>query len=129
MKHFNIEKQQTAIFEKFGAFFAFGQKQFDERKKEGVTYVNAGAGLLAPKGTAEELCADLAALSKNKIQWELDNNSVKDIIFYSLGNYECQISSDYSDAVDAVKYYGITEAEVAAVWPEYWNHCVDNDYF
>ncbi len=129
MKHYDVNDEQTKVFDSFGAFFAFGQKQFDEKKVDGISYTHAGAGLITPAGTANALFEALEKINNSKVSWELENNSKHDIIFYNLANYECQITMDYSDAVDNVKDYGITEKEVAAVWPEYFNHCIDNDYF
>ena len=40
------EEATTKLLTKYNGFFAFGQKQFDEAKKEGVKYVDRGAGLI-----------------------------------------------------------------------------------
>jgi hypothetical protein len=50
-----MNENQSALFAKTGSFFAFGQKQFDEKKKEGVVYVNMGGGLICPKENAKQL--------------------------------------------------------------------------
>jgi hypothetical protein len=42
-------------FSDYGAFFAFGDKQFNEQKKEGVKYVSMGAGLICPKSEASTI--------------------------------------------------------------------------
>ena len=44
---------------KYGAFFAFGNAQFDEQRKEGVKYASLGAGLICPVDTYRELCKEL----------------------------------------------------------------------
>jgi hypothetical protein len=46
-----------------------------------------------------------------------------------LANQEAQISRHISDTVAALAGYGITEAEVKAEWPGYFQHCIDNDLF
>lgn len=38
-----IQDAQTALFNKTGAFFAFSQEQFNDAKKDGITYVALGA--------------------------------------------------------------------------------------
>lgn len=40
------EKQFSELLDKTGSFFAFSNKQFCEKKKEGIKYVNIGAGLI-----------------------------------------------------------------------------------
>ena len=130
MKRFNLDQEQSAIFDKHGAFFAFSQKQFDEGKKPGILKYSAlGAGLLTPQGTEKALMADLKAAWEKKISFELENNSRKEIIFYELANRECQLTFDLSAAIEALEPYGITEEEVREVWPEYHNQCIDNDCF
>lgn len=71
----------------------------------------------------------LDSLSDEKTHWELANNSIKTIIWDSLANYECQIIGNYSDAIEALKVYGITEADIKTEWSAYYQTCIDNDYF
>ena len=47
-----------------GAFCAFGTKQFDEQKKEGVKYISMGAGLICPKENADKLNKELNHICK-----------------------------------------------------------------
>ena len=129
MKHYNTEKAQTAIFEKFGAFFAFSDDQFNAKKVEGVEYCDAGAGLIAPVGNSSKIWEEIENIQKIKVAWELENNTRQDIIWYNFGNFECQISMDYLDAVDSLSFYGITEKEVDDSWPAYFQMRIDNDHF
>lgn len=120
---------QTAVFEKYGAFFAFSQKQFDEQKKEGVTYTNLGVGLIAPKGTGKQIMDELEEVNAKGIAMDIEENGIKAIIHRELANHECQITMDYDEVVDKLEDYGITREQVQAEWSEFWNHCVENDYF
>lgn len=43
------------IIKQNGAFFAFGNKQFDEQKVAGVKYVSMGNGFICPKENADKL--------------------------------------------------------------------------
>lgn len=121
MKRFNQDARQTELFNEADAFFAFSNWQLDKRKKEGVNYINLGSGLICNELTAAKLIQDLENVFSDKIAWELANNTKKEIIWYELGNYECQITGDYSEVVELLKPYGITKEEIKAEWPDYFN--------
>ena len=131
MKYLNDFKQdkQTAIFNKFADFFAFSQDQLNEKKKDGIRYASLGSGLIAPIYEAANLIQALNTTHKEAIQLDIAENGIKAIIHRELANYECQITCDYSDALDVLIDYGITEKQVETEWPIFWQNCVDNDYF
>ena len=129
MNKYDTNKQISEAMTKHGAFYAFGDKQFDEQKKEGIKYGSMGAGLVCPIDNADALKEDINNAVKGKIDWELANNTKKDIIWYHFGNHECQISGDYTCVIGILSDYGITKDEVHAEWKPYFNHCVKNDYF
>lgn len=106
----------TALFEKTGAFFAFSQSQFEEHKKEGVTYVALDGGLVSPKENVDELIQGFSSISKSGIAQDLAENGREAIIRRELANYECFYTRSIEDCVDALKDYGITEEEVRAVY-------------
>jgi hypothetical protein len=65
------EIKQSEAIKNAGAFFAFGDKQFNERKKPNVKYCSIVAGLICPQETAQQLIKDLrdvkkAAIAKKK---------------------------------------------------------------
>ena len=124
-----MEDQQTEAFKVNGAFFAFSSKQFDEQKADGVKYVSVGAGLIAPKENVTQLIDQLDTIHQTAMQQDIAENGVKAIIHRELANHECQITMDYSDAFAVLEPYGITEEQVKAEWGEFWQTCVDNDYF
>jgi len=123
------EKAQTAAFEKNGAFFAFSNSQLNEKKVDGITYVNIGAGLICPKDNADNLVEELTEAHDLGIKADLAENSVRDIIWRELANYETHISGDFSDAVDSLKDYGISEEQIAQEFKPHMQHCIDNDCF
>ena len=129
MNIFNTDSAQSKALNKNGAFFAFSNKQFDEAKKENTKYISLGGGLIAPESNAESLIKELDSICTQKIEFELNNNSIKDIIWYELANHECQISCDYESVISLLKPYGITEDMIKAEFSDYYQHCVDNDYF
>jgi hypothetical protein len=129
MKRFNHDAAMDKIMSEHGAFFAFSKKQYDEAAKAGVNYISLGSGLIAPDDKAESLIESFSAITAEKIAYELANNTRKDIIWYELGNHECQIVGSYREVIEVLAPYGITEDEIKSEWPAYWDHCVEHDYF
>jgi hypothetical protein len=129
MKRFDTDTRHTEILNENGAFFAFSQTQFNDAKTEGVEYEHLFSGLICPKNNSKKLMDELNAIFAHAREWELANNTKKEIIWHELANHECQIVGSWDDAYQAVKHYGITEDEVKAEWGAYWDNCVENDYF
>lgn len=100
------------IIRDHGAFFAFNDEQFAEQHTVGIKYVHMGAGLICPKNKADSLNTELIALRKKKIAEDIALNGKQAIIIRELYNYECTYTMDISDAVEALKGYGIAEEEV-----------------
>ena len=42
MKHYDIDKQLSEIFDRYSAFFAYSDEQFNRQKKEKVKYTSTG---------------------------------------------------------------------------------------
>ena len=129
MKHYNLESKQTEILNRNEAFYAFSQKQFDEQAKQDTEYVQVGHGCVCPKDNCKNLIDELKNSYDEKIKWELENNTKKDIIWYELANHECQITGSFESIVDLMSCYGITVSEIAEEFRPYYDHCVENDYF
>ncbi|MAD98872.1 MAG: hypothetical protein CMB99_16220 [Flavobacteriaceae bacterium] len=113
-----IQDEQTKAIEKHGAFFAFGQKQFNEKAKNGVEYVSISAGLICPKSAAASLVSDLEQIHEKGINQDLETNGKKAIIRRELFNHEIFITWDFADTMAALDGYGISESEVRAVFDE-----------
>jgi len=129
MNRSELDNRMSEIFDKHGAFFAFSNKQFEERANKNLKYTSCGAGLICPVDNKRVLQSEIDIAIKEHTKKDLDANGKKKIIWRELANYECQISYDISDAVSALDSYGITEKEIQKEWPDYLQHCVDNDYF
>jgi hypothetical protein len=123
------EARTTELLNSTGAFFAFSQKQMDEQKVEGVTYVSMGNGLIAPKDNTAEIVEGFNVISSESIAQDIAENGKPAIIRRELANHEAQITSDISDTVEALEGYGISEEEVQAQWGAFFQDCIDNDYF
>jgi hypothetical protein len=129
MKHCNVDIEQEKILDDNGAFFAFSSDQFNACANRSINYKSLGGGLYCPENNIDDLVLQLKDSHTFKINWELSNNTLKDIIWDQLGNYEAQITGDIDDACDALKPYGISEDDIKKEWPAYYQNCIDNDYF
>jgi hypothetical protein len=123
------ETRTTELLNQTGAFFAFGQKQMDEQKVEGITYTSMGGGLVVPIVNAAEFADRFKTIVSESIAQDIAENGKPAIIRRELANHEAQITSDISDTVEALEGYGITEEEVQAQWGAFFQDCIDNDYF
>lgn len=122
------EKAQTDAFNKFGAFFAFSNKQFDEAKQYGVKYSSMGAGLIVPVYNVANLMHALDSIQQAGMNADIAENGIKAIIHRELENYECQITGDYSDVIDTLAPYGITSDQIRLEWGAFFDYCVHNNY-
>ena len=124
-----MNDKQTEAFNKYGAFFAFSNSQYNEKKKEGVKYNSLGAGLIAPVGTGKALSNELERIYNEAIKQDVTDNGIKAIIHRELANHECQLTGDYSEVIDKLKDYGITVEQIKTEYPPFLQYCIDNDYF
>lgn len=106
----------TEAMEKYGAFFAFSASQFNEKRVEGVLYVQDGSGMIAPKEKYKNLVEELNKIHEEGIKQDIEENGLLKIIKRELGNYECYYTGEIEDAVDALKDYGITYEQVLRVF-------------
>jgi hypothetical protein len=106
----------THLFEETGAFYAFSDKQFQEKQKDGVNYVSCGGGLIVPEGKVQSFFKQLSRIKEKSIKLDLESNGKEEIIKRELVNHECYYVNDCSDCVDALEPYGITQEEVNTVF-------------
>jgi len=111
-----IQDAQSACFKKYGAFFAFGQKQFDEQKKEGVKYASNEIGLIYPIENRAALYSELAAIHKSGVEQDMAENGKTAIIQRELDNHEASYTGEIDDTADALASYPITREEILAVF-------------
>ena len=116
MSRLIMEQQQTAAFERYGAFFAFSDKQLKEKRVKGIKYVSLFSGLIAPKDNAKRLLEELEAITDNYIKRDIKENGKTAIIERELANHEAGYTYSIDDTVTALESYGITVAEVQAVF-------------
>ena len=111
-----VEEGQTKAFDKAGAFFAFGDKQLEEQKKEGVKYLSMGMGLVCPADNCKELAATLKSVHIAGMKQDMEENGKENIIKRELSNHEAYYTYEIEDTVDALKCYGITAEEIRVVF-------------
>lgn len=111
------EKAQTEAFEKYGAFFAFSNEQFNKNKKPDTEYCNLGSGLTCPKEHAKALHLTLAKIHEEGIAKDIEENGLVNIIGRELRNHECYYTYDITDCVEALEDYpGVTKEKVQSVF-------------
>lgn len=124
-----LDEAQSKLFDKYGVFFAFSNEQYEESAKPGVEYVTPGMGMICPKEHVKTVITELGEIHKKAREMDMQQNSRRDIIHRELANFECQISGDVDDAVDALENYGITREEVEEEYKVFFAECVEHDRF
>lgn len=130
-----MEEKQTLLFNETGSFFAFGNAQFEEQKKEGVKYVDMGYGLICPKETAEKLSKGLDLIYIEAIKQDVEENGAKKIIEREYFNHETQITMDNSSVIGYMSGYAKQFPEqfsadfILSVCRDCFKKAVENDWF
>ena len=124
-----LDQDISIALKKHGGFFAFCNDTFKKELNPKLKYVSLGAGLYAPKKTYKKMLVDIDQASRRHVKRDLSINTIKDVIWRELANFECQINGDISACVDALKPYGITKDQIVNEYNDYYNYCVDNDLF
>lgn len=108
----------TALFKETGSFFAFGDKQFNEKRQEGVDYVGTGWGLIMPKDRAKEVLLGLKKIHEAGIAQDIAENGITAIIERELYNHEAFYTWEIDQTVDALEDYPITREQIQAKFEE-----------
>lgn len=116
-----MEKEQSAAIKDCGAFFAFSVKQFEEKRVEGVTYADMGAGLICPKDNAKKLSEAIDEIYEKGIALDMEENGKKNIIWRELANHECQIVGNSVACIEALMDYPIEITEINDEWKAFYS--------
>ena len=103
--NYYTEKETTKLFETLGAFFAFSNKQVEEKKKEGIKYFNMGSGLICPAENCDQLNKDFELIHNEGIKKRVEDMGVENIISYEFYNYETAYTYEEEDAREALTDY------------------------
>ncbi len=112
----NINDAMTAVYDKYGVFFAFSNEQYNDKAVKGVEYVNMGSGMVAPKEHATAVNTELHAAIDTFQAWKLETMGKDKIILAELHNHEAFYTYEIEDTIDALEGYGFTAADVQKVF-------------
>lgn len=130
-----IKEEQGSLFENTGAFFAFGNEQFLEKRKEGVVYSNLGAGLICPKENINEFLKLNEEATFRAIRRDLLENGACGIIKREYFNYETHIDGDTEALLNSLKRYitlfpeEFSDDIINQEIKKCWNTAVEMDLF
>jgi hypothetical protein len=107
---------QTELLNKLGAFFAFGDEQFKEKRVEGVEYQQMASGLIVPKENALAVWEGFETILNNAIAQDIAENGKEAIIRRELFNHECFYDGEIARAIDALEMYKFPKEEIIAMY-------------
>jgi len=111
-----ITNKQTALFEEYGIFFAFGDEQLEKGSKPNTQYVGLGGGMVMPKNENKEVYKEvfekLNNITKEGIKEDIKENGKKKIIWRELGNHEAGYTGSAAQTIEALEGYGFSEEEI-----------------
>lgn len=114
-----IEPMQTAIFEEFDCYYAFGQKaKYEAEKRQPTKVVHLFGGLYCPKDNAKEVLKQLSNAADEAIIKHKSLYSKERIIRDMLYNKECFYTGEFSEIYGEVAAYGWTPEDVRSVYIE-----------
>lgn len=123
-----MNDKQSVLFSKTGTFFAFSNKQYKEKAKKGVKYVNMGNGMITEKANVEKLINGLYLIYKEAIQEDLKENGKEAIILRELENHECFYVGNIEDAVRKLEDYPFTEDEIKNIYQKNYSKITERYY-
>ncbi len=103
----NIKQEEqekiSNLFETLGIFFAFSKEQFESKKKEGVEYVAADAGMLIPKDNVEKFVQGFEAIIAETKEQFKKHISLDELIADALNNHEACYTGELDDSLEEVQ--------------------------
>lgn len=119
----------TKCFEKYGVFFAYSKKQFDDgvlkiKLDAGEKVVNVISGAYCKSSVADDFIAELEAIFEQNKKDMLEKVGVETIIKYELENHESYYTGSIDSACDALADLDITDRALISkiYWQELPNH-------
>ncbi len=106
----------TELFNKYGAFWAFSNSQFNEAKKDNIEYVTFLGNCFCDKTTVKLFINEYHSIFEQQKNLFLLENKKEDIIKYELANYESFYTGEIEEAFEVLKQYGFTLEEVKKVY-------------
>ncbi len=124
----SMQKQQTAIFDKYGVGFAYSDEQMDQyiqgEREKGYngefTRISNIPGMYCRSETVDAMAEDLKALHKSFYNDVRQNVPMDDYIEYELNNHEAYYTGNYLDpltvSVIQSKFPEATKEEIRRVF-------------
>ena len=125
----------TKLFADNGAFFAFGKNQFDEQKKEGVTYVSMASGMICPKENAKKVLTQFEQIFDDAVRQQVADFGAEAIIRHEYFNHETQITGDIDQVAGVLATHIelfpelFTAEIILKVCHQCFKDAVNNDWF
>lgn len=125
----------SKLFGENGAFFAFGNKQFDENKQEGVTYVSLASGLICPKENAKNVMIEFEQIFNDAVKQQVADFGAEKIISHEYFNHETQLTGDNDQVIDVLSTHRelfpelFTDEIILKVCKQCFKEAVANDWF
>lgn len=137
MKSLNdyTDTSTSKLFADNGAFFAFSNKQFEEKKQEGVTYVSMNSGLICPKENAKTMMTEFERIFDNAVKQQVKDFGAEAIIRYEYFNHETQLTGDVEQVIDVLSTHRELFPElfsadaILTICQQCYKDAVKNDWF
>lgn len=101
-----FDDELTLIYQKYGAFFAFSDKQFEEQRNPKVEkYCTINYGLICPLGNEKDLSNEMDQLFSKKMDYTVEKLGAKRIIENSFFEHETAYTGDESDMMYELSIY------------------------
>lgn len=131
------DEKISELLNENGAFFAFNDRQFNEQASPEKLYSSVSwlPGLCIPNENCEAVINGLERIHDEGIRQQVSQHSADEIIQYHYFNYECQISYDNTDALNALEPYRVkfpeifTDEQIRKSFKAAWDKAVENDWF
>lgn len=129
------EDKISKLFNENGAFFAFGQKQFEEKKQSGIDYVTLASGLICPKENSLKVIEEFDEIYTEGVKEQVTKFGAERIIEYEYFNHETQITGDTDQVKEVlsshIEYFSdlFTDELMEKVFRKCFQKAIDNDWF
>jgi hypothetical protein len=116
-----IADEQTALFKKHKAFFAFNEGQLIEGRLENniddnTELVQIASGMLCPKENRRALRDEHADIIKRGIAQDIADNGIDAIIERELANHEAYYTGELEDTAQSLSGYDMTYEDIQRVY-------------
>jgi len=111
-----VNDKTSEVLNRMGAFWAFSDKQFKEQKKEGIKYIDLGAGMVCDEKNAEQLVNEMEKVVKDGIAQDISDNGTQGIIIRELANHEAYYTGTIEQTAKALDGYNIDIEDILKIF-------------